>query len=60
VEETMIITEEEAKKKKCPFMLTNDPPFETCETTDCMAWEPDTVWTEKQRGYCKLIERRPK
>ena len=49
----MECTEEQAKKKRCPFQRLACTL--RCLGPECMAWEP---LINSKQGYCKLLGRR--
>lgn len=48
-------SEEEARKKYCPFSM-NAIPISKCLGSACMAWEHSYYIEQHKLGYCKLIE----
>jgi len=50
----MLVTEEEARRKRCPANIPNGIPGH-CVTSHCMAWRWSGLSTEgKHLGYCGL------
>lgn len=58
----MLLTNEEAKGKCCPYTLNipqskSGPKEYICIGDQCMAWVYETAWeTEIKKGYCYLIK----
>ncbi len=45
----MLLSENEAKFKFCPYLKTSDDKLKFCQTSQCMMWR-----FVKDKGYCGL------